>query len=281
VSFTLDRAQETDLRDTRLNWVQWGERGPRVVLIHAIGLDHQTWEPIAPFLEDKYQLVALDLPGHGESDKPVDADYNLPALGRRVLRFLYELGWEDAVFVGNSLGGGTSLSAALQAPERVKGLALINSVGLREGLPLVGKLAFLPVVPLATSYAPAPVMRLGLECARSAWGTVPKERGTFASRYLRSMEGRTAFFGTLKNLYGPDLDQMAERYEEIRCPTLVLHGEKDPLIRLSHAELLAEAIPPAELVCLPECGHFPQEEQPEQVASELRTFLDRISRGRI
>ena len=280
MTLTLDRKQVTDLEDTRLHWTQWGERGPRVLLIHAIGFDHRTWEPVIPFLKDDYRLVALDLPGHGESDKPATADYSLPALGRRVIRFLDELEWEDAILVGNSLGGGTSLAATLQAPDRVKGLALLNSVGLRPGLPLVGRLAFLPLVALVTGYTPAPVMRLGLECARCGWGSVTADRGAYSSRYLRSIEGRAAFFGTLKKLYGTDLDEMAAHYQEIRCPTVVLHGERDPLIRLSHAERLAEAIPPAELVRLPRCGHFPQEEQPEKVAAELRKFLSRACEQR-
>src|SRR5688500_11581314 len=121
---TQEKGQEADaLGSTRLHYVQWGYSGPRVVLIHAIGFVHHTWEPVVPDLRDGFRLVGVDLPGHGESDKPAAVDYSLPAFGRRLIRFLDELGWEDAVLIGNSLGGGTALAAAVQAPERVRALA--------------------------------------------------------------------------------------------------------------------------------------------------------------
>lgn len=262
-----------------IHFVPWGSSGPRVLLLHSIGFDHRTWEGTVPFLQDGYRLVGLDLPGHGDSHKPGGIEYSLTYLADSVLRLMDEMGWEDAVLVGNSLGGGTSLAAALQAPDRVRGLALLNSVGYRSGLPLVGRLHALPLVPLLGAYAPALLVRLGLESVRGGWGSVSPERVQAAGRYLRDLEGRAAFFATLRLLYGPELDRMAQHYGEIRCPTLVLHGERDPLIWLPHAERLAREIPHAELVRVPRCGHFPHEEQPERVGRELRRFLDRITAG--
>jgi pimeloyl-ACP methyl ester carboxylesterase len=264
------------LTEARVHCVRWGGRGPRVLLLHPIGFDHRTWEPMAPFLEADCRLAAVDLPGHGESDKPPTADYGLLSLGRRMVGLLDELGWDDAVFVGNSLGGGTSLAAAIQAPARVRALVLLNSVGFRSGLPPVGRLAFVPLLPHAGRFAPVISVQLGLSFAQGRWGSFTGERSLYCSRHLRTLEGREAFFRTLRQLYGPDLDRMAARYGEIRCPTLVLHGERDPLIRLSHAERLAREVPGAEMERLVRCGHFPQEENPELVASRLRAFLSRV-----
>lgn len=271
----------SSLLNTQLHFVRWGDRGPRVILIHAIGFDHRSWEPIAPLLREEYQLVALDLPGHGESEKPAGVDYGLRSLGARVVRFMDEMGWEDAILVGNSLGGGTSLAVTLQAPERVRGLALVNSVAFRQGLPLLGRLGLLPLVPLVSCYAPGLAVRLGLESVRGAWGSVTQDRCRACGVYLRSSEGRAAFFTALRALYGQDLDRMSEHYHEIRCPTLVLHGERDPLIRVSHAERLAKTIPGAELVRIPRCGHFAQEERPDVVARELRRFFERVADGEV
>jgi pimeloyl-ACP methyl ester carboxylesterase len=251
-----------------------------VLLVHAIGLDHTSWEPLVPHLAEDFRVAAVDLPGHGRSDKPMDADYGLRSMGARLVRFLDEIGWDDAILVGNSIGGGTALSAAVQAPERVRGLALLNSVGYRRGLPAVGRLAAVPLAPLVSAYTPQVAMRLGLESVRGGWGSVTPERCAACGSYFRDPEGRAAFFRTLRQLYGPDLDALARRYREIRAPTLVLHGERDPLIRLAHAERLAREIPPAELVPIPRCGHFPQEECPEEVAGKLRPFLERVGVGR-
>jgi pimeloyl-ACP methyl ester carboxylesterase len=264
------------LHDARLHFVRWGSSGPRVLLIHAVGFDHRTWEPVLPYLADEFELVAPDLPGHGASEKPANADYGLRSLGARMIGFLDELGWEDAIVVGNSIGGGTALSLAIQAPERVRALALINSVGLRSGLPLLGRLAFLPLVPLVASYSPLIAIRLGLEFARCARGTLSADRCALSSQYLRSPEGRASFFATLRQLYGQDLAHMAESYGQIRCPTLILHGEQDPLIRVRHARALAGEIPNSKLVLLPRCGHFSQEECPVPVANNLRAFLEQV-----
>ncbi len=270
------RGRTRSILETEVTYETWGDHGPRVLLIHPIGFDRHSWEHLIPRLSPGYRVAALDLPGHGESDKPTGADYGLWSLGRRVNRFLDELGWEDAVVVGNSLGGGVALSLTLQAMERVRGLALINSVAFRSGLPLIGRLAFVPLVPLTTAYTPRLALRIGLATPRTRWRSVTAKRCDRASVYLRSGEGRGAFFGALRQLYGPDLDEMAERYPAINCPTLILHGERDPLIRLTHAARLATAIPTARLETLPGCGHFPQEECPDETFAHLERFLRRF-----
>jgi len=263
-----------DLADVFVHHARRGKDGPKVLLVHAIGFDHTTWEPILPYLEDRYDLALIDLPGHGASDKPAGADYGPLSLGRRVVAVMDELGWERAALVGNSLGGGVSLATTLAAPERVTALALVNSVGLRPGLPPLGRLAGIPFLPVLSGYAPTLAVRVGLESCRARWGSVSSARCASSRTYLRSPEGRSAFFQALRQLYGPDLEQMARHYSEIRCPTLILHGERDPLIRLRHAEQLSRVIHGAELVRIPGCGHFPQEECPEKVGIPLRRFLD-------
>ena len=262
---------------TRLHSTRWGERGPRVLLLHAIGLSHQSWEGIAPQLGQSAQVVAVDLPGHGESDKPADADYGLRSLGRRVIQFLDELGWDDCILVGNSLGGGTSLSVALQAPERVRGLALFSSVGFRWGLPLVGRLAFLPVAPAICRFAPPPVTQLGLSVARRPMTFASRDQSARVTQYMRDHRGSRAFFATLQQLYGGDLDEMAEQYGRLPQRVMVAHGRQDLLLPYRHSEALARALPVAQLVPIDRCGHFPQEEQPAEVLKLLRQFVSEIA----
>ncbi len=273
----LDHADS--LAQAKMHYARWGHQGPRVLFVHPIGFDHTTWDRVVPHFQKQYQMAAVDLPGHGKSDKPSAVDYGVRSLGARLVRLLDELEWEDAILVGNSIGGGVSLAAALQAPERVRGLALFNTVAYRRGLPPVGRLAFMPMVPLVSCYAPPVFRRVGLDFARHGWGKVSQDRCDQAGRYLREPEGRTAFFRTLRQLYGPDLEVLAPHYREIHCPTLVAHGVTDPLIRLWHAEQLASDIPTAELVRLPQCGHFPQEERPREVTELLAPFLERVSTG--
>jgi pimeloyl-ACP methyl ester carboxylesterase len=267
------RSAPANRRGPRVVFERHGESGPPLLLLHSIGLDRHSWDDVVPGLAPHFRVAAADLPGHGESDKPADEDYGLWALGRRLVGLLDELGWERAAVAGNSLGGGVGLSMALQAPERVTALALVNSVGFPDGLPLVGRLGFLPLVPAATGLAPPPVIRVGLASARRRWTSVSTARSRRTRAYLRDPEGRAAFFRALRQLYGPDLGEMAARYGEIRCPALVLHGANDPLVRLPYARRLAERLPGGRLEVLPGCGHFPPEECPAAVADALRRFL--------
>ncbi|MCA1595532.1 MAG: alpha/beta hydrolase [Chloroflexi bacterium] len=267
-------AQHADLQSARVFYETRGETGPRLVLLHPIGFDHHSWEPALPYFEDGRRVLLLDLPGHGESDRPANADYSLPSLARRVLAVLDEAQWPDAVFVGNSIGAGVALAAALEAPGRVTGLVLIDSVGFRNGLPLFGKLERIPLLSLACSFAPSFAIKVGLAYARSVRSSVSPELCTRCSRYLRASAGRGAFYRTLRQLYGPTLDEMAARYSQIQAPTLIIHGEGDRLISTRHAERLTAAIRGAKLVRLKGCGHFPQEECPETTGNIIRQFVD-------
>lgn len=258
----------------KIHYGRWGAAGEKLVLVHPIGFDHHTWDDFANFLPAGLQAVGLDLPGHGESDKPRGADYRLRNLAARTLQFLDELGWEDAWWVGNSLGGGVCLAAAIQAPRRVKGLVLVNSVGFRWGLPLplLGRAMALPGLNVFLRAAPRFVVRFGLDVARHGWGRVGAARTDYACRYLRDSSGSTAFVSTLRTLYGDELDQLAPYYTLIQGPKLVIHGERDPLIPVSHARRLAEVLH-ADLRLLPSCGHFPQEEAPRELADAVNPVL--------
>jgi pimeloyl-ACP methyl ester carboxylesterase len=267
------------LDGTRLHFQTQGERGPRVLLLHPVGFELHTWDDVATVLAEQCQVAMVDLPGHGKSDKPPTADYGVRSLGRRVIDFLDELGWEDAILIGNSLGGGTALAAAVQAPERVRGLALVNSVGFRGGLPPVALFTFFPGIALLGRVLPSPLVRFGLELTRGRRGTVSQHRCGQAHTYLRDPAGRAAFFRTVRQLYGPDLVELARHYREIHCPTVVLHGVRDPLLFRPHARRLAASIPGAELRWLARCGHFPQEEAPEELAGELLRFIEKVETG--
>lgn len=264
----------TDLSSARVFYEIRGVSGPRVVLLHPIGFDHHSWEPSLPYFQEGRRLLLVDLPGHGDSDKPAMADYSLPSLGRRVMQVLDEAQWPDAIFVGNSIGAGVALAATLDAPDRVNGLVLINSVGFRSGLPPIGRLERIPLLRLVCSFAPSFAIKAGLGYARSVRSSITSELCERCSHYLRSSAGRGAFYRTLRQLYDPHLDEMSSRYDAIHCPTLILHGDGDPLISMGHAEKLTAAIPGSKLIRLRGCGHFPQEECPDVTGKLIEQFVD-------
>src|SRR5258708_14811590 len=106
-------------------------RGPALVLIHGMFGDHLDWEPVLEGLAERHRVIAVDLPGFGESLKP-DIDYDVCVFTLALAELLDRLGIERAVFAGNSFGGQIAMAFALEHPERVEKLVLITTGGLHE-----------------------------------------------------------------------------------------------------------------------------------------------------
>ena len=128
--------------------------GPVVVLVHGITSSSATWERVIGDLARRFTVIAPDLAGHGESDKP-KGDYSLGAHASTVRDLLLALGHERATFVGHSLGGGIAMQLAYQFPERCERLVLVDSGGLGREVSLLLRAATLPgselVLPFLTA----------------------------------------------------------------------------------------------------------------------------------
>lgn len=263
----------------RLRFVRSGSGAP-VVLVHGFASSVYTWRDVLPVLAASHDVVALDLPGFGGSDRPPDLGFQeLPAA---VVGLMDALGLPRAALVGNSMGGGVVAVVAADRPERVGALVLIDAAGFDlepEDAPGMVRLMMSPLGSLAGAL---PGRRLAVETAlRQVFHDdrlVTDERvaeymaGTFqpgsfaAMRSLgRSLDGRTAI--------------VEERLPRIEAPTLVLWGREDRWIPLAHADRFVAAIPNAEKMVLDACGHMPQEEKPAVVGDLLRRFLARSAGG--
>jgi pimeloyl-ACP methyl ester carboxylesterase len=250
-----------------------GEGRP-IVLLHAIGLARISWEWVLPRIAPFGPAWAFDLLGFGESDKPAHADYRVSAQADRIVAALDSLGVQEAVWVGNSLGAAISLAAAVRHPERVSALALIAPAAYREMLPLwAGLTTRVPGAPLAVRFGALPFAAGALLYTFVDPRRVdPRHVATYA-RYLWGPGGAVALRAAAQALYSGDLDRLAPRYPEVRCPTLLLHGTGDRILPLTVAQWLARDLPHARLERLEGLGHFPQEEAPDRVAAALSAFL--------
>jgi pimeloyl-ACP methyl ester carboxylesterase len=263
----------------RLRFVRSGA-GPPVVLVHGFASSLYTWKDVLPDLTERHEVVALDLPGFGGSDRPPDLGFEeLPAA---VVGLMDGLGLPRAALVGNSMGGGVVAVVAAERPERVSALVLIDAAGFDLEPGDQPAMVRLMVSPLGSLAATLPVRRLAVETAlRQVFHDdrlVTDERiaeymsgtfrpGTFeAMRSLgRSLDGRTAV--------------VEERLARIEAPTLVLWGREDRWVPLAHADRFVAAIPNAEKNVLDACGHMPQEERPAAVGDLLLRFLEARSEG--
>jgi pimeloyl-ACP methyl ester carboxylesterase len=262
--------------------------GPVLLLLHGIAGSSRTWRDVIPLLSDRFTVIAPDLMGHGLSEKPV-GDYSLGAFASGIRDLLEVLNVKRATVVGQSFGGGVALQLAYQHPELCERVVLVDSGGLgREVswilrfLTLPGSEYWMPVI------FPGFVRDWGDHLLRSIsgrgirLGRITEMWSSYAS--LAEAENRQAFARTIRSVIDPGgqtVSAMDRLYLASSLPTLIIWGDRDDIIPVSHAHAAHAAIPGSRLVILEGVGHFPQIEQPKQFVAALVDFVDSTKPARL
>jgi pimeloyl-ACP methyl ester carboxylesterase len=253
--------------------------GPVVVLIHGVTGSSETWEDVIEPLAERYTVVAPDLLGHGQSAKP-RGDYSLGAYASGIRDLLGALGHDRGTIVGHSLGGGVAMQMAYQFPERCERLVLVSSGGLGREVHAMLRAATLPgselVLPLlASSRVLEPIGAVGAFLGRLGLRAGPDLeeiwRG-FSS--LNDVGARAAFIHTLRGIVDPGgqrVNATDRLYLAQRVPTMLLWGERDPIIPVQHGRDAAELIPGSRFESFPDAGHFPHR---KAFARTLEDFIE-------
>lgn len=246
-----------------------GGSGEPLVMVHGIGADKDNWAQIAPFLRGTGRLIAPDLPGFGESSKPVDADYSIAAQAERLGQFLDALKLPRAHLAGNSMGGAIVLAFAKLHPERVQSLWLLDPAGVgsakesemfrayRED----GKLLLFSKTPADF----ATVMHLAMSKQPPVPYSVTHELAIAAANNYAL---HTRIFRDLT----AELPHLEQDVAGLATPTLIVWGMEDRVLDPSGAEILHQALPNSQLVLMPGIGHMPMLEAPHQAASDYKKF---------
>ncbi|MFD0441324.1 alpha/beta fold hydrolase [Streptomyces chartreusis] len=262
--------------------------GTPVLLLHGIGRSIEDWAPLYPRLAETHRLIALDLPGSGFSARAAEPT-TLEVLARAALDTLDALGESRPVhLVGNSLGGAVALQAAVLQPARVASLCLVDSAGFGAEAALPLRLMTLP------GLGGLAVRRPSRTSARMV------ERMTFADPRLATMariehalaiarqpDTGAVMLETLRSLAtyrGVKARWRAELLHEAathRHPTLVVWGDRDRVLPLSHLAAAEAALPHADTETFAGVGHMPQIECPDEFAARLLRFLDHVDAERV
>jgi pimeloyl-ACP methyl ester carboxylesterase len=246
--------------------------GDVVLLIHGMGGSSQTWRDVIPALAKKYRVIAPDLLGHGQSDKP-RGDYSVGSFAVMVRDLLDALGISEVTVVGHSLGGGVAMQFAHQHPQYCARIALISSGGFGGDVGGMLRLLSLPgselVLPMIASRPAA----LAGNAVRAAMGSEMR----FRSRPLLSRrDHRQAFLRTLRSVVdyrGQSVSALNRLRFGANLPTLIISGDEDHVIPVEHAIAAHARIPDSRLHVLPGVHHHPPTEQPETVARLLDEFI--------
>jgi pimeloyl-ACP methyl ester carboxylesterase len=255
--------------------------GPVLLLLHGIAGSSRTWRDVIPRLTDRFTVIAPDLTGHGHSEKPV-GDYSLGAFASGIRDLLEVLSIDRATVIGQSFGGGVAMQLVYQHPERCERLVLVDSGGLGREVSWLLRLMALP----GSEY----VMSVIFPSFVRDWGDnlfrMIDERGIRLSRItemwsayasLAESENRQAFARTIKSVIDPGgqtVSAMDRLYLASPMPTLIIWGDRDDIIPVSHAYAAHQAMPGSRLVIIEGVGHFPQIEAPEQFVDALVDFID-------
>lgn len=269
---------------SRLCWVEaagsrWpyldgGRRGGEpLVLLHGFGADKDNWALYLPYFQRHYRTICPDLPGFGENDRSSGRGYDSAHQARRLVQFLDELDIQRCHLAGNSMGGMIALRAALDFPERVLSLTLIDSAGVtgsrqseliaaaakgNNGLAVRSEADFDRVVRLVT-YKPPSIPR----------------------RLKRALVEESARHQTaLDEIFAEIVEEITcrplnPRLAELRHPTLIIWGREDRAIDVSCVQVLERGIAHSESVVLDKTGHVPMIERPATTAGHHLDFLRR------
>ena len=256
-------------------------KGPVLLLVHGLAGSAMTWRHVMAPLAQRYTVIAPDLLGQGQSDKP-RGDYSLGAHADMLRDLLDALGYERATFVGQSLGGGVAMQLAYQFPERCERLVLVDSGGLGREMSVILRLLSLPGAEYLFPLVCTPRLRdagsrvatwLGRAGARS---TPAREEIWRSYASLADAASRHAFFRSLHDVIdwgGQAVSALGRLHHAAQIPTLIVWGAQDPFIPVSHARTAHEAIPGSRLVIFEGVGHYPHCEAPERFVETIVDFI--------
>ncbi len=254
-------------------------RGPAILLIHGLGAFAESWRHTIAALSPHGTVIALDLPGFGQSAKP-RRDYGLPFFAEAVDRLLDVLEIERVHLVGHSLGGAVAVVYATANPSRVDRLALLSPAV--PGFPLRTSFIYrlMTVRGVGELMARLVTPRLCAAALRRCLVAPDPEEIAFLVAHefgvRATPDGRAAYLATLRGVW-EDFATGGAVYRaalaEWDRPTLVIHGRQDRVIPLAHAAAAVEGIRGAEGRWLDRCGHFPQIERAAAVHGWLGDFL--------
>jgi pimeloyl-ACP methyl ester carboxylesterase len=254
-------------------------KGPPLLLIHGFGASTYTWRHIAPQLARNHHVIAVDLKGFGQSDKPFDDRYSVIDQAKLLAQLIEDRNLRNLTVVGHSFGGGVALVLALQAKDRLKGriskLVLLDTIAYRQDIPVFFRILDVPVLSHigVRMVPPALQTRIALRIAYFDNSKIDDDEVEAYAAPLRTAAGKYAIIHSARQIMPKGLDEIAAHYKTITIPTLIMWCDHDRIVPLDVGLKLRRTLPNASLRIVQGCGHMPQEEQPEATLGFLEDFL--------
>jgi pimeloyl-ACP methyl ester carboxylesterase len=254
-------------------------RGKPILLIHGLGASSYTWRAITPQLAKTNRVIALDLKGFGESEKPLDDAYSIADQARLVEDYIARNNLRDVTLVGHSFGGAVAMAVALDDGQggrrrRIEKLVLIDSLAYKQPVPFFFRVLQTPIIgELGMNLIPADVqIARALAIAYYHDDRVKDETIATYAGPLQSEGGKHALLRTVESLSNENAEAFASRYPTLKTPALLIWCAHDRIVPMRFGKRLSEDLPNAKIDVIEECGHIPQEEQPEETLAAIQKF---------
>jgi pimeloyl-ACP methyl ester carboxylesterase len=275
--YTNSSSKFMDLDQMKVHYRDEGNAADSIplVLIHGTASSLHTWDAWVETLKTEHRIIRLDLPAFGLTGPNPQDDYSLTYYSKFLHDFLEKLGVKHYALAGNSLGGSIVWHHALDYPDQVSKLILIDAGGYSTKGKLSGgaagfKIAKIPILnKLVSIITPKSIIRKSL---LDTYGQDSLVTDQLVDRYfdmLLRAGNRDAVVKRFAAVFKAD----SHRIKTIKTPTLILWGDLDQLIPVEHAELFHQDLPNDTLVILKGIGHVPMEEAPKASADAVRAFL--------
>jgi pimeloyl-ACP methyl ester carboxylesterase len=276
------RFRRVETREGELSITEAGAGFP-VLLLHGLGATKVSFLPTVAGLADSFHTIAVDLPGFGDSVKPIRAAYDAAYFAKVMVALLDALDIDRAHFIGNSMGGRVAIELGLSSPDRVGRLGLLApSLAWLRDRPWAPLLKLVPPQLGVIQPAPRPIVEAIVR--RVVPGSQQQWAAAGIDEFLRSYltpRGRAAFYAAARNIYLEEprgRNGLWTRLPGLKPPSLFVWGKRDTLVPIRFEDHVREALPAAEHLEL-DCGHVPQLEKPKETHAALREFFTRARPG--
>ena len=252
--------------------------GPPVVFLHGTPSYSYEWRDVVPHVEAAgYRTLTYDLLGYGASERPVDRDTSVTAQAALLVELLDELDLARVNLVAHDIGGAIGQRLAIDWPERVHRLLLIDTVSYDSWPSATWRQIIRDNLDDHAAMSAAEFERMLTRQLQMTVSDANRMRGEVLEAYLdphRSPLGRASFFDhQVRHYDSAHTESLTARLGDLDLPVRILWGGRDQWQPVSYAERLTADIPGAELVVLPEAGHFVMEDDAAAVTREVLDFL--------
>ncbi|MGB9177072.1 MAG: alpha/beta hydrolase [Methanoregula sp.] len=273
-----------EVNGVTVHYKEMGQGEPVFILLHGFGASEFSWREVTGPLSTSGRVIAYDRPAFGLTERPMEGNwtgtnpYSVQGNVELLDGLMDELGVDKAILVGNSAGGEVAAAYAMEHPERVQGLVLVDpAVGKGDRGPLPQWASSLMALPQVRHLAPLLVRTLagdmGNDTLRLAWHDPSRIAPEVYEGYRKPLKADNWDKALYEFTIAGNPVDYSERLADLKMPVLIVTGDDDRIVPTEQSIKLSREIPGAELAVLKDCGHVPQEECPDQFMTSIQAFL--------